>query len=65
MSDSKFASHAEAKRAGWFSRRHQTAGPHRDARDQRAKQEEEKAQRELGGSRILTYRMLTQALLTQ
>lgn len=44
--EARFVSSTDAKRAGWFSRRHQTAGSHRDAQDQRAKQEEEKAQRE-------------------
>lgn len=27
----KFAAAAEARKANWFSRRHQTSGPHQDA----------------------------------
>ena len=31
----RFASSTEAKRAGWFSRRHETNAAHRDAQEKR------------------------------
>ena len=31
----RFAAAAEARKSNWFSRRHQTSGPHQDARKMR------------------------------
>lgn len=40
----RFASHAEAKRAGWFSRRHETSAAHHEAQ---AKRDQKRAAREV------------------
>ena len=46
-----YASHAEARRAGWFSRRHETSEAHqaeqlRTQREREAKEDREQIQRE-------------------
>lgn len=41
-----YASHADARKAGWFSRRHQTDAAHRSAQDEWRDERQEKASRE-------------------
>ena len=44
--DTKFASAAEARRAGWFSRRHETNAAHRAEQEKRDKELADKKIRE-------------------
>lgn len=50
MSVSRFASKAEATKAKWFSRRHQTSAPHSDAREAYKQKQEAKQARATGRS---------------
>jgi hypothetical protein len=46
----RFLSHADARKAGWFSRRHQSSDPHREAQARWQAEREAKQQRELSSA---------------
>jgi len=50
----RFASHAEAKKAGWFSRRHETNKEHREAQDKYRIKRELRKERELAALKPVT-----------